>query len=191
VKKSGSILIASVALVALSACGQSNETGATQTAEPATEATWTTHNCAILGPGTTDSGPWPDAGQTVIVKADASGVPEVLIDDTLGPATTLGIIDIVPGSGDAVQPGEFLEVEYCGIGLQTQEIFDSSWARGQSASFPLDGLIEGWQQGLPGMQVGGQRVLVIPGALAYGDTPPPGIEPNETLIFVIDLVGRG
>lgn len=183
--------MASVALVALSACGQSDSTDAAQPTEPAAEATWTAHNCAVLGPGTTESGPWTDPGQTVIVASDTSGVPEVLIDDTLGPATTLGIIDVVPGSGDAVQPGEFLEVEYCGIGLQSREIFDSSWARGQSASFPLDGLIEGWQQGLPGMQVGGQRVLVIPGELAYGDFPPPGIEPNETLIFVIDLVGRG
>ena len=66
-------------------------------------------------------------------------------------------------------------------------MFDSSWARGSAATFPLDGVIAGWQQGLPGMQVGGQRILVIPGDLAYGEAPPQGIAPNETLIFLVDL----
>jgi peptidylprolyl isomerase len=191
VKKSGVVLIAAVAMVTVSACSESSPDTTVQTAEPVVAAQWSVHNCAVLGPGTIESGSWTKPGETVIVESDGAGVPEVLIDESQTSASSLEIIDVTVGTGDAVQPGEFLEVEYCGIGLQTREVFDSSWARGQTASFPLDGLIQGWQEGLPGMQVGGQRVLVIPGELAYGEFPPPGIEPNETLIFVIDLVGRG
>ena len=62
--------------------------------------------------------------------------------------------------------------------------------RGQPTQFPLDGVIPGWGEGLVGMKVGGRRTLVIPGNLAYGNSPPPssGIQPNETLVFVVDLV---
>ena len=70
-------------------------------------------------------------------------------------------------------------------------MFDSSWARGAPAAFPLDpgGLIQGWIDGLPGMKVGGERLLLIPGALAYGPNPPSGsgIEPDETLIFIVQV----
>ena len=61
----------------------------------------------------------------------------------------------------------------------------------ETVSFSLDGVIPGWTEGLVGMKVGGRRELIIPGALAYGDQPPEGsgIEPNETLVFVIDILG--
>jgi FKBP-type peptidyl-prolyl cis-trans isomerase len=61
---------------------------------------------------------------------------------------------------------------------------------GQPISFPLDGVIRGWSEGLVGMKVGGRRTLVIPGDMAYGANPPPGagIAPNETLVFTVDLV---
>ena len=82
---------------------------------------------------------------------------------------------------------------YTGWGAATGAQFDASWDRGQPATFPLDGVILGWQQGLIGMKVGGRRVLVIPADLGYGQTPPPGsgIQPGETLIFVVDLVAIG
>jgi peptidylprolyl isomerase len=125
-----------------------------------------------------------------VVTDPGSGVPSIAIAADTQPAVELQIVDLTLGSGDVVAPGDVLTVEYCGVGLTSRAVFDSSWSRGQSAQFPLDGLIAGWQEGLPGMQVGGQRLLVIPGELAYGEQPPPGIEANETLIFVVDLTER-
>jgi len=83
-----------------------------------------------------------------------------------------------------------LTADYVGYGAATGQMFDASWVRGEPATFPLAGVILGWQEGLVGMQVGGRRLLVIPAELGYGDNPPPGsgIEPGETLIFVVDLV---
>jgi peptidylprolyl isomerase len=106
------------------------------------------------------------------------------------PATSLVTADVVPGSGDEVAAGATVTVQYCGVGLASGAVFDSSWARGEPVSFPLSGVIKGWQDGIPGMQPGGRRVLVIPGADAYGPQPPPGsgIQPDETLVFVVDMI---
>jgi len=66
---------------------------------------------------------------------------------------------------------------------------DSAWTRGEPATFSLDQVIPGWQQGMLGMQPGGRRLLVIPGSMAYGDQgSPPVILPDETLVFVVDLI---
>jgi peptidylprolyl isomerase len=162
--------------------------------EPADEALggpWTVLDCSTVGPGVEEAGPLSGPGTSdVVVIGDAGQAPAVGVAGSASPVDVLDIVDITVGSGDAVQPGDVLTVEYCGVGLTSRTVFDSSWSRGQPAQFPLEGLIPGWQEGLPGMQVGGQRLLVIPGALAYGEQPPPGIAPNETLIFVVDLIER-
>jgi peptidylprolyl isomerase len=67
--------------------------------------------------------------------------------------------------------------------------FDSSWKRGEPATFSLSGVIPGWTQGIPGMRVGGRRELVIPASLAYGSKGQGTIPPNAPLVFVIDLLG--
>ena len=114
------------------------------------------------------------------------------IDFIDGPAPTeLVITDIVEGSGSEAKPGDTVDVHYVGVEFDTGEQFDASWDRGESISFPLAGLIAGWQEGIPGMKVGGRRQLVIPPELAYGENPPPGIEPGETLVFVVELLGVG
>ena len=79
------------------------------------------------------------------------------------------------------------------LAYPTGALFDASWARGTAATFPLSQgqLIQGWVDGIPGMQVGERRVLLIPSDLAYGDSPPPGIEPGETLLFIVELLGVG
>lgn len=99
--------------------------------------------------------------------------------------------DIVKGKGPAAQPGDTLTVNYVGVSFSNGEEFDNSWDRGQPLSVPLGKhkVIEGWDRGLVGMRKGGRRVLTIPPELAYGtEGYPPAIAPNETLIFVIDLV---
>ena len=100
----------------------------------------------------------------------------------------LVIEDIVVGDGVEAQPGGFVEVHYVGVDYETNQEFDSSWGRGQSIEFPLTGLIAGWQEGIPGMKVGGRRKLVIPPEKAYG--PAGGAHPlsGRTLTFVIDLI---
>jgi peptidylprolyl isomerase len=67
--------------------------------------------------------------------------------------------------------------------------FDSSWSRGEPATFSLSGVIPGWTRGMIGMQVGGRRELIIPASLAYGAKGQGSIPPNAPLVFVIDLLG--
>jgi peptidylprolyl isomerase len=126
----------------------------------------------------------------VATTTDLATAPVVSVLEGAVPVTSLVISDVVAGSGDAVAAGAEVTVEYCGVGLASGTVFDSSWARGEPATFPLAGVIAGWQEGIPGMQPGGRRLLVIPADLAYGDTPPPGsgIAPGESLVFVVDLV---
>ena len=111
------------------------------------------------------------------------------IEFPVGPAPAeLVISDLVVGGGDEAKPGDTVEVHYVGVEYDTGEEFDSSWNRGESIAFPLRGLIQGWQDGIPGMRVGGRRQLVIPPALAYGPAGSGHRLSGKTLIFVIDLL---
>jgi peptidylprolyl isomerase len=106
-----------------------------------------------------------------------------------GPAPTeLVIQDIVVGEGDEAAPGQKVTVHYAGVEYETGEQFDSSWDRGESIEFPLRGLIAGWQEGIPGMKVGGRRKLTIPPELAYGAAGSGHRLSGKTLVFIIDLL---
>jgi peptidylprolyl isomerase len=132
----------------------------------------------------------------------ALGKPCVALDDTLpdgapefpvpvgDPPGSLTTEDLTVGSGTPAALGDQITVNYIGVSCSTGKIFDSSWKRGQPATFPLEqgGLIEGWTQGIPGMMPGGRRVLVIPPAQGYGSTGNSRIAPDETLVFVVDVV---
>ena len=102
--------------------------------------------------------------------------------------TVLTMHDDVVGDGAEAPANSTVKVHYLGVDYETGEEFDSSWSRGESIEFPLNRLIKGWQEGIPGMKVGGRRRLEIPGDLAYGASGRPPIQPNETLVFTIDLV---
>ena len=120
---------------------------------------------------------------------DAMSLSKPDIERPDGPAPEdLKIDDIVVGEGTEANPGDTVEVHYVGVEFDSGEEFDASWNRGQSIEFPLRGLIQGWQDGIPGMKVGGRRQLTIPPQLAYG--PPGGGHrlSGKTLIFVIDLL---
>jgi peptidylprolyl isomerase len=104
------------------------------------------------------------------------------------PPTTLEIIDLRIGDGAEALEGAHVKVHYVGVEFESGEEFDASWNRGVPIEFPLKGLIQGWQDGIPGMREGGRRQLIIPPHLAYG---PPGSGhrlAGKTLIFVIDLL---
>jgi peptidylprolyl isomerase len=104
------------------------------------------------------------------------------------PPTELVITDLVVGEGAQANPGDTVDVHYVGVDFENGEQFDASWDRGESISFPLAGLIAGWQEGIPGMKVGGRRQLVIPPELAYGPAGGGHRLSGRTLVFVIDLL---
>jgi len=113
--------------------------------------------------------------------------PEV--DFPGGPAPDeLVISDITVGEGNEATPGATVTVHYVGVEYDSGEEFDSSWNRGEPIAFPLGNLIKGWQEGIPGMKVGGRRQLVCPPALAYGPEGGGHRLSGQTLIFVIDLL---
>ena len=111
------------------------------------------------------------------------------IDFPIGdPPSELECTDLAVGDGPEAVPGATVRVHYVGVEYATGDQFDSSWDRGESIEFPLRGLIQGWQDGIPGMRVGGRRKLVIPPHLAYGKAGGGHQLSGKTLIFVIDLV---
>ena len=99
--------------------------------------------------------------------------------------------DLIQGKGAAATAGQTLSVNYLGVNYSDGKEFDTSFGSGQPFQFQLGAgmVIPGWDQGLEGMKVGGRRQLTIPAQLAYGPQgQPPAIGPNETLVFVIDLL---
>lgn len=111
------------------------------------------------------------------------------IEPTMGDAPTdLVITDLEIGDGAEATPGATVDVHYVGVDFETGEEFDSSWGRGESIQFPLNGLIRGWQEGIPGMKVGGRRQLVTPPVYAYGPVGGGHRLSGRTLVFVIDLL---
>jgi peptidylprolyl isomerase len=112
------------------------------------------------------------------------------IDFFEGPAPAdLVVTDLVVGTGAEATAGATVDVHYVGVEFETGEEFDASWNRGSSINFPLGSLIAGWQQGIPGMKVGGRRQLVCPPHLAYGPVGGGHRLSGKALVFVIDLLG--
>ena len=124
-------------------------------------------------------------------NADLSVKPLVTIPPST-PPTELLIEDLVVGSGSPVGVGDFLIMDYVGVSYSTGLQFDASWDRGSPFPFELGAgrVIQGWDQGIVGMSVGGRRSLTIPPELAYGEngSGSGSIGPNETLVFVVDLI---
>jgi peptidylprolyl isomerase len=113
--------------------------------------------------------------------------PQIDRPDGAAPSD-LKIDDIVVGEGAEAKPGDTVEVHYLGVEFDSGAEFDASWNRGEPIEFPLRGLIQGWQDGIPGMKVGGRRQLTIPPHLAYGHAGGGHRLSGKTLIFVIDLL---
>ena len=136
-------------------------------------------------------------GEDTVAETSASGLPAVtgnageaptIAAPSGTPPTTLETKDIIVGTGTEVLATSTLTVHYTLMSWSNGAIVESSWNGGQPATFPLSGVIAGWQQGLPGAKVGGRRLLVIPAELGYGPNGSGPIGPNETLIFVVDII---
>ena len=105
------------------------------------------------------------------------------------PPSSLVTKDLVVGTGAEAVASSTVVVQYVGADYTNGKVFDSSWQRGQPATFSLNAVIPGFAQGIEGMKVGGRREIVIPPALGYGvNGSPPAVAGNETLVFVVDLL---
>jgi FKBP-type peptidyl-prolyl cis-trans isomerase FkpA/FKBP-type peptidyl-prolyl cis-trans isomerase FklB len=121
------------------------------------------------------------AGQAVLDRAAAE-------KGATRTKTGLVIVPMRPGTGPSPKASDRVKVHYHGT-LVDGTVFDSSVQRNEPATFPLDGVIPCWTEGLQQMKVGGKSRLVCPAALAYGDRgAPPRIRPGATLVFEVELL---
>ena len=145
--------------------------------------------CGGSGSSSTDTGlaeaaksaPDQDMTKKPTVEAPGGAPPKQLEEN-----------ELVEGTGAEAKAGDQITVQYVGANYKTGKEFDASWDRGEPFTFNLGAgeVIGGWDQGIVGMKVGGRRELVIPPELGYGpEGSPPAIPPNETLIFIVDLLG--
>jgi peptidylprolyl isomerase len=166
-------LLTAVALAAalIAGCGDDDSDGAAS-ADPQEAATETT-------PAEVEA-QLKDTGTKPVIEKPTGAPPRRLVKE-----------EIVKGKGRAAKPGDGVTVQYVGVSFSTGEEFDASWDRGQPFPFVLGAgdVIPGWDKGIVGMRKGGRRKLTIPPELAYGaQGSPPDIAPNETLVFIVDLV---
>jgi peptidylprolyl isomerase len=146
---------------------------------------------------------WMDARQAEAVRAEqvaapyrgdmpAGEKPTVEVPADQPPSYQLELEDLEIGEGEEATTGRVVEVHYVGVSWSTGRQFDASWDRGSTFTFGLGRgqVIPGWDQGVAGMRVGGRRRITIPPMLGYGKRGAGGvIGPDETLVFVVDLVG--
>ena len=134
---------------------------------------------------TTDGG--APASTVLPIVSGASGAQPVLTAPKGEAPTELMIEDVIVGTGAKVTGKSAILVHYVLMGWTSGQVLETSWSA-EPFTTTLDQVIPGWQQGIPGMKVGGRRLLVIPPSLGYGEQPIGGVA-NETLVFVVDLIG--
>jgi peptidylprolyl isomerase len=168
-------LIAVVAVFALAACGgddDSSDSDGSGSADTATQETQTS-------PAQAEE-ELKDTSKRPVIPKPTGSPPRRLVKE-----------DIVKGRGPGAKPGDVVVVNYVGMNFSNGQEFDASWNRGEP--FPVQlgagNVIPGGEKGLIGIKKGGRRKLTIPPELGYGtEGSPPAIPPNETLVFVIDVV---
>jgi len=167
--------------VAVAGCGSSTAPGVQLAPSGGETAAAVTSSTTTSSATSTSTTPLPAALTTK---------PKVVIPSG-PPPSKLVVKDLIKGTGPAATPGSTVTVQYVGVLYKNGKQFDASWndGSGQPVSLPLSGVIPGWQQGIPGMRVGGRRELIIPPSLAYKNEKQAKIPANSTLVFVIDLHG--
>jgi peptidylprolyl isomerase len=171
------LLVAATALGLAGCGGDDNDSTSTAASTPAAT--------------TTEAAPPAETTETTATTEDPSLAQKPEVKVPSGPAPKLlQVDDLVEGTGDAAKAGDTLTVDYVGVLYKNGKQFDASWDRGEPFQFQLGtgNVIQGWDQGLVGMKVGGRRMLTIPANLGYGsEGAPPDIPPNAPLVFVVDL----
>jgi FKBP-type peptidyl-prolyl cis-trans isomerase len=167
------LIVTATLAIAAAGCGSSNDNSTSSSASAATD----TASTQAQQPATAQPRPKP----TVHVPKGK-------------PPKKLVVKDLIKGTGPAAKPGDPVTVNYIGVNYADGKPFDNSYDRGQPFPFQLGGgqVISGWDNGLVGMKVGGRRMLIIPPSQGYGaQGQAPVIKPNETLVFVVDLLSIG
>lgn len=184
------LLFALLALAAFVAgCGSDGATYSSIDADSSSQSADNTSDDSSDDTSSDDSDD-SSSGKTVMPKVTGSAGKEPKISDASGtPPTKLVKKDIIKGTGKTAKSGDKVSVQYVGHNWSNNEEFDGSWGRGEPFEFTLGegAVIQGWDQGVAGMKVGGRRLLIIPPDLGYGEQGQGSIPANETLIFVVDL----
>jgi peptidylprolyl isomerase len=183
------IVCAVIALAAaLAGCGSSTAPGVQPA--PSSGATADSTTAAASASSTATSTTSSTSTSTTPLPAALTTKPKITIPKGK-PPTKLVVKDLIKGTGPVAAATSTVNVQYVGELYSNGTQFDASWndGSGQPVSLPLTGVIKGWQQGIPGMKVGGRRELIIPPSLAYGSAAQAKIPANSTLVFVIDLHG--
>lgn len=185
------LLVATLAALALAtaACGNTLLIESSNPRDSAQASPSPTSNCVppvpvALAPVTVD----------VPVQPPTPGQKPTVTIPATDPPPALEVKDLTVGGGDVAVSCDNLKMNYLGVSWSTSKVFDNSFDRGQTFDFQLGSgnVIRGWDQGIVGMKVGGRRLLIIPPDLGYGPQGAGGdIGPNETLVFVVDLVSVG
>jgi peptidylprolyl isomerase len=183
VKRLALILIACLALAVAGCGGSDDDSSSSSESTVSTEATTTEAT-------TTESSPAPKTSKSATTGSGKKKTkPKVTVPKGVSP-NRLATREVEEGTGAAAKKGDRLTVQYVGVGYDSKQEFESTWEE-KPYSFPLGAgeVIPGMEQGLEGMKAGGRRELIIPAKLAYGaEGVVPAINPNETLIYVVDLL---
>ena len=148
---------------------------------------------AVSAAGCNESAQKTTSTSSETTSSATSAVPGTTSSESGGKvhklASGLQYEDVVVGSGKMAEPGMNVSVHYTGT-LTNGEKFDSSYDRGQPIQFQLGAgrVIQGWEEGIKGMRIGGKRKLTIPPDLGYGANGTGPIPPNATLLFDVELV---
>lgn len=132
----------------------------------------------------------PGEGFPTVTYA-GDGNPTVTFEEGVDVPTEFAVATVITGTGEVVRPGDSVVVHYLAMNWNTGKEFDSSWGRGAPNEFSTDLVVQGFRDGLVGQTVGSRVVIVIPTELGYGLAPeqPPGIGPDDTIVFVVDILG--
>lgn len=166
-----------VAVVALAGCSSSSSSPPTSSTTRSTAAPTTVATAPVQNPS----------------PAGTSGTAPTITVPPGAPPTQLESSDLIVGTGPVVKVGDKVTAQYVLATYSTRQEIQSSWTSGPFSFVLAKGqVIDGWIEGVAGMRVGGRRELVIPPSLGYGpQSPGQGIAPNDTLVFIVDVVKVG